>query len=240
MAVKDKSYFKSSTQFVNMLSLLLLANASTYAAISPSFAPILNCSWGYLVDTKEVISKQGFQLVYCSKSNSVKYDESMNKWFQVGSHNMLPSLPKGSYVLIEPYINVAAIERGDIVVYIRQDQKGTLATFVSRIIAFPNDEILISGKNIIINNHEIDTLNLHEDTTFNYIEERHFIAKYIVAYSKNGKNNKGKVRIPEGHYFLMGDNRDNSNDSRYHGSVKFSEIVGKVTHGFIQATEEND
>lgn len=47
-------------------------------------------------------------------------------------------------------------------------------------------------------------------------------------YLKNGKNDMRKVSIPKGHYFVIGDNLNNSHDSRMHGLIKESKIVGKV------------
>jgi signal peptidase I len=116
-------------------------------------------------------------------------------------------------------------QRGDVVVF----QKPGLEDFVKRVIALPGETIRISEGRIIINGKML---------------EEKYIAETV--YTNGGdliRENGNEVRVPQGYYALIGDNRPQSNDSRY-GSIGFidrSWIKGKVilriwpfdTFGFI-------
>ena len=131
-------------------------------------------------------------------------------------------------------------EQGDLVVFKTPADNRT--DYIKRLIGLPGDEIQFVEGDILINKKKI----LRKETKIsqaircgNYnLETKIFIetlpngVKYMAAYNKNGTlQNTKKFKVPRDHYFLMGDNRDCSKDSRFLddvGYVKNLNLVGKA------------
>ena len=131
-------------------------------------------------------------------------------------------------------------EQGDLVVFKTPADNRT--DYIKRLIGLPGDEIQFVEGDILINKKKI----LRKETKIsqaircgNYnLETKIFIetlpngVKYMAAYNKNGTlQNTKKFKVPQDHYFLMGDNRDCSKDSRFLddvGYVKNLNLVGKA------------
>ena len=131
-------------------------------------------------------------------------------------------------------------EQGDLVVFKTPADNRT--DYIKRLIGLPGDEIQFVEGDILINKKKI----LRKETKIsqaircgNYnLETKIFIetlpngVKYLAAYNKNGTlQNTKKFKVPQDHYFLMGDNRDCSKDSRFLddvGYVKNLNLVGKA------------
>ena len=131
-------------------------------------------------------------------------------------------------------------EQGDLVVFKTPADNRT--DYIKRLIGLPGDEIQFVDGDILINKKKI----LRKETKIsqaikcgNYnLETKIFIetlpngVKYMAAYNKNGTlQNTKKFKVPQDHYFLMGDNRDCSKDSRFLddvGYVKNLNLVGKA------------
>lgn len=97
-------------------------------------------------------------------------------------------------------------KRGDIVMFNAPDKENTI--YIKRIIGIPGDKIVISDNQLYINGELQDE-----------------------PYVKKGWNRNGGTTeyvVPEGEYFMMGDNRDNSSDSRVWGTVKKKDIIAKA------------
>ena len=103
-------------------------------------------------------------------------------------------------------------ERFDIVVF-DFNQEGTEKLFVKRIIGMPNDTILLKDNKVYVNGEEIKESYLKEDMYF---------------------PDEVEYKVPEGYYFMLGDNRNNSLDSRYwdYPYVSEDEIKGPVIFNF--------
>ena len=101
------------------------------------------------------------------------------------------------------------INRGDIVIFkYPQDEN---VNYVKRVIGLPGEEVLIQGKTVYVNGKALDEPYAHfSDSTD----------------ENSSSRNYGPVAIPEGHLFVMGDNRDNSYDSRYWGFVPVKNVFG--------------
>lgn len=129
---------------------------------------------------------------------------------------------------------------GDIIVF--EKPKDPLVLYVKRLIGMPGDLIKIKGHDVWINNQKLnkveilDNKKLELKTYFKYERKRkrkfykeNLAGKeYIVTYEKINQKEK-TFKVPVGHYFFMGDNRDQSNDSRHWGFVKENAIQGKVS-----------
>jgi len=131
--------------------------------------------------------------------------------------------------------------RGDIVIF--RYPKNTKQHFVKRCVALPNDELFLNNKNLFIHFHEGDKWIEENYKDFELVK---FMGKLWVKnpYRKdhpgihndekiinNGRYhaelfNFAPIKVPEGSYFMMGDNRDHSNDSRFWGPVPYENIEG--------------
>ncbi|RYF15398.1 MAG: signal peptidase I [Comamonadaceae bacterium] len=162
---------------------------------------------------------------------------------------------KFTYGLRLPVLNTRLTEgtapkRGDVMVF-RYPPKPTL-DYIKRVVGVPGDEVAYLNKKLTINGQPVPTTRLQDyfdpDAMryFRHYEEKlgekthrllndderpafipgaeDFPAKDNCRYSVEGV----VCKVPEGHYFMMGDNRDNSLDSRYWGFVPDRNIVGKA------------
>ncbi len=130
--------------------------------------------------------------------------------------------------------------QGDLVVFKTPSDNRT--DYIKRLIGLPGDEIQFIDGNIFINKKKIKRIetkyseiircgNINFDTR-TFIETLPNGVEYVAAYNKNGTLQNTKIyKVPKGHYFLMGDNRDCSKDSRFLeevGYVKSLNLVGKA------------
>jgi signal peptidase I len=145
---------------------------------------------------------------YYIKENSVKA-------YKIPSGAMLPTLLIGDHILVNRYIyKQNSPSRGDIIVFEYDKEKSI--DYVKRVIATPGDEVEIRNKIIFINNVEqYSSYAIHSDSR-------------IIQQSSSPRDNFGPVTVPENQYFVLGDNRDNSYDSRFWGFVQKGKIRGKV------------
>lgn len=134
-------------------------------------------------------------------------------WFvvqpvKVQGTSMLPELKDGERIFVNKFIyNFGTIERGDIVVfwYPKDPEK----SFIKRVIGLPGDEIRIDGGHV-------------------YVNGRLYREPYLDPEHTRMPMTPMTVRVEEHHYFVLGDNRDASNDSRTWGLVPEKYIYGKA------------
>lgn len=103
-------------------------------------------------------------------------------------------------------------KRGDIVIFRFPEDRSQ--DFIKRLIGLPGDEIMVRNKQVYINGEPVSDPH-----------ERHTDARLLPA-SASPRDEFGPVRVPPGSYFMMGDNRDESYDSRFWGFVKDTDILG--------------
>ncbi|NEM97223.1 signal peptidase I [Pontibacter burrus] len=164
--------------------------------------------------------------------------------YNIPTPSMQPTLQPGDRIAADlNYYNHNHIEAGDIVVF--NSPQGGVWTF--RVIGIPRDSIEIKDGKVIVNNILIETMPTKE-----YIadgveaieyEEKIHPNKTIktLRYKEKRDDNTlsyGKMKVPDDEYFLMGDNRDNALDSRFIGTVKKEDILGRVVYSYWGNTVE--
>ena len=168
--------------------------------------------------------------------------------FRIPSGSMLPTLLIGDYILVNKYdygirlpitktkiINISEPQRGDVVVF--RYPGNEKINFIKRIIGLPGDQIRYEDKNLYVNNikYEKKLKNTHSyENEFLrpeldiFLESNTSDKSYYVLNDNMTPTNDDNFIVPDGKYFVMGDNRDHSSDSRYWGFVPDENLVGKA------------
>lgn len=157
--------------------------------------------------------------------------------FRIPAQSMFPSIPKGSYVVVSKfgYGNyasygirlfrgdvVAPLNRGDVIVF--EFPRDRSISYAKRIVGLSGDHIEYKNKLLYVNGEPLMTTPLGSYGAFEIAQE----STYKIATDHNVPQQDFHVTVEPGHLFVLGDNRDNSNDSRYWGQVPEDHIIGKV------------
>lgn len=170
--------------------------------------------------------------------------------FKIPSGSMIPTLLVGDFIVVNkfsygvrlPVLNKKIIstgepERGDVVVF--RYPLDTSVNFIKRAVGLPGDTITYRGKQLFVNGEIVEqaaagrylssdvkcsTPSLDAALFDEQLGEvNHNILKHTSSAGRNGQ-----WVVPEGHYFMMGDNRDRSNDSREWGFVPEENLLGRA------------
>ena len=163
--------------------------------------------------------------------------------FQIPSSSMVPTLLVGDYILVNkftwgirlPVLNTKVIElgqprRGDVMVFFPPNRP---EYFIKRVIGLPGDRIAYRGKVLYVNGEEAPQELMMQmppaAPTYQILEENLDGAHHVMRKEllRSGPDNF-EITVEPGHYFMMGDNRDNSSDSRIWGQVPEANVVGKA------------
>jgi signal peptidase I len=131
-------------------------------------------------------------------------------------------------------------QRGDIIAFDTPPQVKSDIPFAKRVIGIPGDSIKIEGNGIILNGKSLSHKFIKESDDLIIYEENLDGVVHQIQFMKSRSSNYYKMEflVPEGHIFVMGDNRDNSHDSRYWGFVPLDNIIGKLEFRYISKNEE--
>jgi len=140
---------------------------------------------------------------------------------------MLETLKIGDHILVEKFLFGTHIPFTDIVVLpLKQPKRGDVVVFrypldpsldfIKRIIALPGDTVQGINKDIYVNGKRLKEP---------YVQH---IDNFVLPAYISPRDNFGPLRVPKDSYFAMGDNRDNSKDSRFWGFVPRRNIKGKA------------
>jgi len=166
-------------------------------------------------------------------------------WSHIPSGSMEPTLYSGDRVLVDkmslgptiPFTDIVLYQqgnpdRGDVVLFFPSHADGV--QYIKRVVGIPGDTISISGKNVLVNGkinarQPYATSLKSAKITHERIQTGN--VSHVVQYSAGGKspNTAADIIVPEGQYFVMGDHRTHSLDSRYWGFVQRDQIVGKTS-----------
>lgn len=159
--------------------------------------------------------------------------------FKIPSGSMLPTLRIGDYILVNKYtyglrlpvlgtkiVSIGDPQRGDIMVF--KYPVEPKVNYIKRVIGVPGDKIAYHDKRVILNGQTLPYEIEAETNEFTYLQEQIGEVKHAAQLTHTRYSLPDEWEVPEGHYFVMGDNRDNSLDSRAWGFVPESHIVGKA------------
>ena len=150
--------------------------------------------------------------------------------FKIPTGSMENNLLIGDHLLVNKFVFAPApaalekailpvdvVERRDIVVFKYPDQPDR--DFIKRVIGLPGETIELRNKKVYVNGNPLDEPYVH------FLEAAHGSSEVT---SFDVRERYGPVTVPAGQYFVMGDNRDNSQDSRYWGFLPRHYIKGKA------------
>ena len=168
--------------------------------------------------------------------------------FRIPSGSMLPSLLIGDFILVNKYaygvrlpvinkkvLDVGAPQRGDVMVF-RFPGDPSL-NYIKRVVGLPGDHIVYKDKKLYVNDTlmeqtALDSYSYSESdkhhTALRRLQEKLGGAVHDILLADGSDSMPKDMTVPQGQYFVLGDNRDHSNDSRYWGTVPERNVVGKA------------
>jgi signal peptidase I len=163
--------------------------------------------------------------------------------FQIPSSSMVPTLEVGDYILVNKFTygirlpvirkKVLALnepQRGDVMVFFPPHMNDTY--FIKRVVGLPGDTVTYRNKQIFVNGERVERAPVTErtglDQRYRLDHETLGQADHLMQVDTFRPATDFNEVVKPGHYFMMGDNRDNSSDSRVWGQVPEKDIVGKA------------
>jgi len=164
------------------------------------------------------------------------------KAYSIPSGAMQNTLLVGDYILANnaayglrnPFSNkvwipISKPQQGDVVIFIFPQDPSK--DYIKRVVALPGDRIQIVDKKVLVNGKAFETPKaIFEEST---------ILPAPRAPGESARDNLGPVEVPADSYFVLGDNRDRSYDSRFWGFVPFDYIRGKALYVYISRDPKN-
>jgi signal peptidase I len=161
--------------------------------------------------------------------------------FWVPSGSMLPTIQIGDHIFVNklaygfqlPFLGQVAKfsspERNDIVVFISPVDHST--DLIKRIVAVAGDQVEIKGKRLFVNGKQVTEPYAHFTDRSGHLVPA---ANYMAQNGSSGadtapRDNYGPITVPQGKFFVLGDNRDRSYDSRFWGFADVADVKGRAT-----------
>jgi signal peptidase I len=158
--------------------------------------------------------------------------------FKIPSGSMIPTLLIGDHILVNKFlygiknpitgstwVEIKHPQRGDVIVF--KYPVNPKQDFIKRVVGVAGDQIKIIDKNLYVN-----------DTLLELPQTQH-VDPNILPGSVSPRDNMGPITVPPNSVFVMGDNRDNSHDSRFWKFVKLKEVKGKAIILYWSWNKEN-
>ena len=172
--------------------------------------------------------------------------------FQIPSGSMEPGLVNGDFILVNKFayglrmpvfgntlVPLGEPDRGDVMVFFPPNDE---RYFIKRVIGLPGDKVVYRNQQLTINGEDVDMEELGGEPAYRpvkYLVEEELgdtdaTIQWLVGVDPRTRKPgvwagpEGEWQVPEGHFFMMGDNRGNSGDSRSWGFVPDKNIVGKA------------
>jgi signal peptidase I len=153
--------------------------------------------------------------------------------FKIPSGSMEPNLLIGDHLLVNKFVSaptltgledtvlpIDSVKRGDIIVF--KHPRTPDRDLIKRTIGLPGETIELRDRRVYVDGKPLDE------------PYAHYLVNDVADISPGDvRRNFGPVTIPPGHYFMMGDNRDNSEDSRFWGTLPRDHVKGKALFLYV-------
>jgi len=175
--------------------------------------------------------------------------------YTVAGPSMSPTLLYGDFVLSNlaaydlrlPYMDkvvaeISAPQRGDVVTYFDVSKN---VTAIKRIIAVPGDVVRMENNRLYVNGAAAAQSTVSQES-FDDVPTRNGLGErvvtetlgdiaYLITYTPDNSpvHSFESIKVTEGHYFILGDHRDNSADSRYIGLISRDQIKGRIFSRYL-------
>ncbi len=165
--------------------------------------------------------------------------------FRIPSGSMLPTLRAGDFILVSKFswglrlpvsnteiLSTGEVKRGDVAVFRYPEDPST--AFIKRIVGLPGDRLVYRDKQLFVNGQAVEQTKLPGPVSdlepgFEARQEQLGDVKHLIQVAPRMLDSGAREYVvPPGHYFAMGDNRDNSRDSRYWGYLPAENLIGKA------------
>lgn len=168
--------------------------------------------------------------------------------FRIPSASMMPTLVAGDFILVNKFryglrlpvigtklIDMEEPQRGDVIVF--RYPRNPSIDYIKRVIGLPGDHITYRNRQVLVNGNAMPVKFLGRYTGLGagrsmsgarLLEEKLSGVVHNILITTSRPSYEGEFVVPKGQYFVMGDNRDNSNDSRFWGTVPEKNLVGKA------------
>jgi len=161
--------------------------------------------------------------------------------FRIPSGSMMPTLVEGDFIFVKKYayglrlpvtetkfIETGAPKRGDVIVFrLPSDPR---INYIKRVVGLPGDTVVYERHRLQINGEMIDLS--YGEREFGrvpeFVEDLDGRIHDILIHNPEFSTRDGTYRVPDGHYFVMGDNRDRSKDSRFINAIPEEYLVGEA------------
>ncbi|MDC0598967.1 signal peptidase I [Gammaproteobacteria bacterium] len=171
-------------------------------------------------------------LIFCFKS-------AIADWNEVPTGSMKPTIIEGDRILVNkiaydlhvPFTHYSLLKfsdpaRGDIIIF---DSEASNLRLVKRVVGIPGDRVEMRDNILYVNGSRLDYETISSttstiDKTENLLGVNHVVR---VSMMNSRRSSFDQVEVPEGYYLALGDNRDNSADSRVIGFIPRTEIIGR-------------
>jgi signal peptidase I len=159
--------------------------------------------------------------------------ENVAQIFHVPAASMIPTVPLGAHVVANKLAyRKGPVRRGDIVVF--SNPNARYADYIKRVVALPGDEIEMRDDEVFVNGTKLEHRPAEPDSSGDpVLWETDDGTSYPIVLGppspeRRAPSNFAKLTVPNGHCFVLGDNRRRSIDSREFGPLPLVNVVGRV------------
>jgi signal peptidase I len=175
--------------------------------------------------------------------------------FRIPSGSMMPTLLQGDYIFVKKFsyglrwpvvekkfYETGSPQRGDVVVFRLPSDPSV--NYIKRVVGLPGDTIVYQDHQLYVNGEQMP-LSKHpesrlEDSALIFIEELGNRQHEIRISRPGSRATERTYTVSEGHYFMMGDNRDNSQDSRFIGEIPETDAHGRYRMAQLEPDRHKD